>query len=428
MIFTMSQACSPLLPASMVIGQSVAAGRLRKKQIYCVDPQRIMTAGKVQVFCFDKTGTLTKAGLEFFGVQTAASGSFTPMVHSLDGTTDLFAKALATCHAVTDLNGTLIGNPVDVEQFRASGGVISPESEYLDTIQAGNAAMHIVRRFQFVHARASMSVAVLDSSNVHVFVKGSFERIKEISRPGSLPADYDKMCADLAREGCYVLAIAHKLVNTPLEQLHEQTQDEVESGCEFAGLLVFKNMLKPDTEAAIAELKHGSTRTVMITGDTALTGVYIARKSGLMPSASRTILGESASPAGPVQWTDVDTQEPVTDLAEALSELGSDGFPTTELAVGGTAFQHLCSTGEINSLLLNIRVFARMRPVDKIECVQLHMRYAVTAMCGDGGNDCGALRAAHVGIALSDAEASIVSPFSSSDRSVNSCVELLRES
>ncbi|KAJ2882775.1 hypothetical protein FB639_002316, partial [Coemansia asiatica] len=205
-------------------------------------------------------------------------------------------RPVSTCHAVTDLNGTLIGNPVDVEQFRASGGVISPESEYLDTIQAGNAVMHIVRRFQFVHARASMSVAVLDSSNVHVFVKGSFERIKEISRPGSLPADYDKMCADLAREGCYVLAIAHKLVNTPLEQLHEQTQDEVESGCEFAGLLVFKNMLKPDTEAAIAELKHGSTRTVMITGDTALTGVYIARKSGLMPSASRTILGESANP------------------------------------------------------------------------------------------------------------------------------------
>ncbi|KAJ1816640.1 hypothetical protein LPJ56_004248 [Coemansia sp. RSA 2599] len=387
-----------------------------------------MTAGKVQVFCFDKTGTLTKAGLEFFGVQTTVAGGFTPMVYSLNETTDLFAKAVATCHAVTDLNGTLIGNPVDVEQFRASGGVIAPESEHLDTIQAGNAVMHIVRRFQFVHARASMSVAVLDGSDVHVFVKGSFERIKEISRPESLPADYDKVCADLAREGCYVLAIAHKRVDVPIEQLHEQAQDEVESGCEFAGLLVFKNMLKPDTADAIAELKHGSTRTVMITGDTALTGVYIARKCGLMPSGTRVILGESASPNDPVCWIDVDTQEPVADLAGALSELGSDGFPTTELAVGGTAFQYLCSTGEIDALLLNIRVFARMRPMDKVECVQLHMRYAVTAMCGDGGNDCGALRAAHVGIALSDAEASIVSPFSSSDRSVNSCVELLRES
>lgn len=48
-------------------------------------------------------------------------------------------------------------------------------------------------------------------------------------------------------------------------------------------------------------------------------------------------------------------------------------------------------------------------------------------MCGDGGNDAGALKASHCGIALSEAESSVVSHFSSSDRSLWSCVHLIRE-
>ena len=51
-------------------------------------------------------------------------------------------------------------------------------------------------------------------------------------------------------------------------------------------------------------------------------------------------------------------------------------------------------------------------------------RGIIVGMCGDGGNDCGALRTAHAGIALSEAEASIVSPFTSKDKTVVALMSL----
>jgi cation-transporting ATPase 13A3/4/5 len=94
----------------------------------------------------------------------------------------------------------------------------------------------------------------------------------------------------------------------------------------------------------------------------------------------------------------------------------------------GSVFNVLRDEGTLIKQLLPIcRVFARMTPVNKVECVELHMATAITAMCGDGGNDCGALRAAHVGLAMSEGEASIVSPFSTSDKSVFAAITVLRE-
>lgn len=67
-------------------------------------------------------------------------------------------------------------------------------------------------------------------------------------------------------------------------------------------------------------------------------------------------------------------------------------------------------------------VFARMSPDEKHELVEkLQSIDYCCGFCGDGANDCGALKAADVGISLSNAEASVAAPFTSRQFDV-SCV------
>ncbi|KAI9497199.1 hypothetical protein BDB00DRAFT_970411 [Zychaea mexicana] len=453
-MFAIAQLISPLLPAALVIGQSVSAGRLRSKQIFCVDLPRILMAGKVQLFCFDKTGTLTREGLDYYGAQPVADlenvvdaqsnsskgktgpPAFDKRVDTVAEVPRLMQIGLATCHAVTTLNGQFIGNPVDIEMFRSSEWKLEESGDdVVDTLSPPATAeiktpVDVLKRFEFVHARMSMSVAVLDrhTNKVHIFVKGAYEKIKELSNSESIPADYDKTTSNLAREGCYVLALAHRELDLEqiggIEAFRNWSRDQMEEEIHFMGLIVFKNQLKDDTTENITELKNGATRTIMITGDTALTGVFIARQCGMALPNSRILLGDVDKVSNRLVWQDVDEPETFSDVNVDDYLLNKEHTPV-ELAVTGKAFQWLVDNNLIRKYLLDIRVFARMTPTGKVQCVQLHMERGITAMTGDGGNDCGALRAAHVGIAMSDAEASIVSPFSTSIRSVRSCVELL---
>ena len=79
-------------------------------------------------------------------------------------------------------------------------------------------------------------------------------------------------------------------------------------------------------------------------------------------------------------------------------------------------------------VLKNGRVFARMAPEHKALLVDgLKKEGFTTLMCGDGANDCSALRTAHVSVSLSPEEASIAANFTSKHPDVSCVYEVLRE-
>jgi cation-transporting ATPase 13A2 len=125
----------PALPATLTIGINFALSRLKQKQIFCISPQRVNVAGKIDIMCFDKTGTLTEEGLDVLGVRVVSreNNRFSEIVsdpHMLvphqnygqDAPDDIDTRkaalyTMATCHSLRSVDGELVGDPLDLKMF-----------------------------------------------------------------------------------------------------------------------------------------------------------------------------------------------------------------------------------------------------------------------------------------------------------------------
>lgn len=109
------------------------------------------------------------------------------------------------------------------------------------------------------------------------------------------------------------------------------------------------------------------------------------------------------------------------------------------LAITGKAFHFLWKELKIKNdpskeriftiMLEKTQIYARMKPNAKTNLIISLKKYiplSYVGMCGDGANDCGALKVADIGISLSEAEASIAAPFTSRINNISSVFELLR--
>lgn len=161
-----------------------------------------------------------------------------------------------------------------------------------------------------------------------------------------------------------------------------------------------------------------------------LTGISVARQCAILDAKKEVWLAELSSSDGVqgVTWKSTDpSKEPVSGkLPWSYTD------DSIEVAVTGQAFNHFIKSQDIfiiNSVLVKAKLYARMAPEDKaclVENLQSILQEQI-GMCGDGANDCKALRTADVGISLSDAEASIAAPFTSAVHNIECVVTLLRE-
>ena len=276
-VFTISQILSPLLPVALIAGQVLATVRLSENGIFCVNPSRIAIAGKARVFCFDKTGTLTTDMLDFLGARPVIrkGGDDDPLAlgdlwhpHESQRSFDPnFVHALASCHAVAKFGENLVGNQVEVKMFQATDWDLAPQPDNttLLTSPNGKDTLNIVRRFEFDHERQAMSVVVRDKAGAaFIFVKGSFEKISDITRATSVPEDYKRVAKGMALDGCYVLAVAMKpLGDASPEEISELDREAVETDLELLGLIAFRNELKVRHPAAGFLLSASAVATPM---------------------------------------------------------------------------------------------------------------------------------------------------------------------
>jgi cation-transporting ATPase 13A2 len=385
---------------------------------------------------------------------------------------------MATCHSLRKIDDELVGDPLDVKMFDFTGWNYEegegsgnndddpeqklspsvarppPGREYdLDDAEDDNrkpVELGVLRQFEFVSQlrRASVIVRRFGSKSGDIYVKGAPEVMKDICRPDSFPTDYEELLAFYTHRGFRVIACATKsIAKLNWLKVQKMKREEAESNLEFIGFIVFENKLKDSTAPVIEELARANIRKVMCTGDNILTAISVARECGLINKTAHCFVphfaeGDSRNPLSKLTWESVDdpvfkldenTLKPLPPPPEADVSLPYDvsNLRNYSLAVSGDVFRWIidfASETLMKEMLVAGQVFARMSPDEKHELVEKlqSIDYCV-GFCGDGANDCGALKAADVGISLSEAEASVAAPFTSRQFDISCVPQVIKE-
>ncbi|KAF2841422.1 hypothetical protein M501DRAFT_1000630 [Patellaria atrata CBS 101060] len=383
---------------------------------------------------------------------------------------------MATCHSLRLIDGELVGDPLDVKMFDFTGwsyeegdqrggndedehklspSVARPPPGMEYDIDEGNdnrkpIELGVLKSFEFISQlrRASVVVRHYGSPSGDIYVKGAPEVMKDICRPESFPPDYEDLLSYYTHRGYRVIGCATKTIaKLNWVKVQKMKRQDAESDLSFVGFIVFENKLKETTAQVIDELSRANIRKIMCTGDNILTAISVARECNLIDKTAHCFVphfleGDSRTPLSRLVWESVDnplyqlnehTLKPLPPPADHDASLPYDvsNIRNYSVAVSGDVFRWIidfASDKVLREMLVCGQIYARMSPDEKHELVEKLQSIDYTCgFCGDGANDCGALKAADVGISLSEAEASVAAPFTSRVFDISCVPEVIRE-
>ncbi len=302
------------------------------------------TMGATTVICTDKTGTLTQNKMQ---------------VQYFSGTTDEeFAKEVAlnsTALLETGANGVLsaVGNPTE-------GALLLYIAEKGYSYKIYREEYKAVKRLPFSTERKYMATiadfAIPDK--VTLLIKGAPEII--FAKCGNLNIENElEKVREYQQKGMRSLAFA-KLDIPLLEADGEIAELVANNKFEYTGFVAIADPIRVDVPDAMNQCLDAGIAVKIVTGDTSLTAIEIARQAGL--------------------WKEGDTVEKNHITGAAFAQL--DDVAATRAA-------------------LEIKVMSRARPADKMRLVRLLQQSGqVVSVTGDGTNDAPALNYADVGLAM----------------------------
>ncbi|MBK0348107.1 cation-translocating P-type ATPase [Aerococcaceae bacterium zg-ZJ1578] len=349
------------LPAISTIILSLGTRTMADRKALVRTLPAVETLGSTQVICSDKTGTLTVNKMTIEKVYY--NGELHDASEQIDLNTPLLKAISFANDTEIDAQGALIGDPTETAMIKyALDKSFDLQAALAETPRVAEVPFDSTRKLMStIHQLADgrYAVAVKGAPDqllkrcTLVDVNGHVEPISQVQVDDILAKN-----TALAREALRVLAGAYKIIDTLPTELNSDT---VEQNLIFAGLVGMIDPERKEAGDAIKVAREAGIRTVMITGDHAVTAQAIAERLGILdPNESNN-------------------ETHVLTGAE-LDEISDD---------------------ELAKRVANYSVYARVSPEHKVRIIRAwQANDVVVSMTGDGVNDAPSLKQADIGVGM----------------------------